>query len=105
MLRLTSVLDGKNCIFRYESYKNGSKSQFHKNADENVIYVQCMCHLTISSRLHVYSFAYDRFNWSDGIRYSYFSFWATSASISLVDFSVDIVVSKKMFSVKVWTRA
>ena len=46
---------------------------------------------------HVYSFTYDRLNWRDGIRYSYISFCAKSASISLVEFSVDIVVSEKYF--------
>ena len=39
---------------------------------------------------HVHSFAYDRFNWRDGIWYSYISFSAKSQSISLVDFWVDI---------------
>ena len=48
----------------------------------------------------IYSFAYDRFNWCDGIRYSYITFCAKSASILLVDFSLDIVASK-IFSVKV----
>ena len=37
----------------------------------------------------------------DGIRYSYISFCAKLASISLVDFSADVVASKKYFSVKV----
>ena len=49
---------------------------------------------------HVYSFAYDGFNWCDGIRYSYVSFCAKSASISLVDIFVDIVASKKTFRQK-----
>ena len=49
---------------------------------------------------HVYSFACDRFNWRDGIRYNYISFCAISASISLVDFSVDIAASKKYFRLK-----
>ena len=70
---------------------------FHENADENLIYVWFVCHLTLSTLWHVYSFAYDRFDWRDGIRYSYISFCAKSASISLVDFSVDIVVSKTCF--------
>ena len=47
---------------------------------------------------HIYSFAYDRFNLRDGIRNSYISFWAKSASISLVDFSVDIIAPKNIFS-------
>ena len=34
-------------------------------------------------------------SWRDGIRYSYMSFCAKSASISLVDLSMDIVASKK----------
>ena len=51
-----------------------------------------MCHLSISPLWHVYSFAYDR---RDGIRNSCMSFCAKSASISQVDFSVDIVASKK----------
>ena len=46
---------------------------------------------------HVYSFAYERFNWYDGIRYSYISSCAKSVSISPVDFSVDIIASKKYF--------
>ena len=54
-----------------------------------------MCHLTISPLWHVYSFAYDRFNWRDGIRYSNMSFCSNSASISLVDLSAYIVASKK----------
>ena len=49
----------------------------------------------------MYYFAYDRFNWRDGIRYSYISFCAKSASISLVDFSVDMVASKKYFQQKI----
>ena len=56
-----------------------------------------MYHLTTLPLWHVYSFACDRFNWRDGIRYSYMSFCAKSASISLVDFSVDIVASKQYF--------
>ena len=32
------LLKGKNGIFRHKFYKNWSKSQFHENADENVIY-------------------------------------------------------------------
>ena len=57
-------------------------------------------HLTISTLRHIYSFAYDMFNWYDGIRYSYISFCAKSASISLVDFSMDIVAWKKSFRQK-----
>ena len=41
------------------------------------------------------SLAYDRFDWCDGISYSYISFCAKSASITLVDFSVDFVSLKK----------
>ena len=91
------VLNDKNCIFRHKFYDNFSKSQFYENADENSIYVSFVFHLTISTLRHVYSVAYDRFNWYDGIRYSYISFCAKSASISLVDFSMDIVASKKSF--------
>ena len=40
------------------------------------------------------------FNWRDGIRYSYNSFSAKSASISLVDFLVDIFASKNIFGKK-----
>ena len=83
----------KNCIFRHEFCKNSSKSQFHKNTDENLIYVS----FDNITPWHVYSFAYDRFNWRDRIRYSYIVFCAKSALISLVNFSVDIVVSKKYF--------
>ena len=32
MLRLTLELNGKNCIFRHEFYKNCSKSQCHEYA-------------------------------------------------------------------------
>ena len=60
-----------------------------------------MFRLTISPLRHLYPFAYYRFNWYDGIRYSYISFCAKSASISLVDFSMDIVASKKKFLQKV----
>ena len=74
-----------------------SKLQFYENADENLMNVWFVCHLTLSTLWHVYSFAYHRFNCRDGIRYSYISFCAKSASISLVDFSVDIVVSKPYF--------
>ena len=59
-----------------------------------------LCAICVSFNIapwHVYSFAYNRFNWRDGSRYSYSSFWAKSASISLVDFSVVIVASKKYF--------
>ena len=38
-----------------------------------------------------------RFNWRDGIGYSSVLFCANSASISLVDLSVDIVAPKKYF--------
>ena len=45
---------------------------------------------------HVHSFVYERLNWRDRIiRYSYLSFCAKLASISLVAFSVNIVASKK----------
>ena len=94
------VLNDKNCIFRHKFYNNFSKPQFYENADENSIYVSFVFHLTISTLRHVYSFAYDRFNWYDGIRYSYISFCAKSALISLVDFSMDIVASKKYFRQK-----
>ena len=94
------VLNDKNYIFRHKFYSNFSKSQFYENADENSIYVSFVFHLTISTLRHVYSFAYDRFNWYDGIRYSYISFCAKSASISLVDFSMDTVASKKSFRQK-----
>ena len=40
---------------------------------------------------------YDRFNCRGEIRYSYISLCAKSASISLVDFSVDIVASNTYF--------
>ena len=80
--------------------KNSSKLQFCENADENSIYMWFVCHLTLSALWHVYSFAYDRFSWCDGIRYSYILFCAKSASISLVDFSVDIVVSNTCFQWK-----
>ena len=46
---------------------------------------------------HVYLFPYKMFNCRDGIRYSYVSFCAKSASISLVGSSVDIVASKNIF--------
>ena len=36
------------CIFRHEFYKNGSKSQFHENTDENLTYVSFVCRLTTS---------------------------------------------------------
>ena len=91
------VLNDKNCIFRHKLYNNFSKSQFYENADENSIYVSFVFHLTFSTLRHVYSFAYDRFNWYDGIS---ISFCAKSASISLVDFSMDIVASKKYFRQK-----
>ena len=98
MLRLILVvLNDKNCIFRHKFYKKFSKSQFYENADKNSIYVSFVFHLTISTLRHIYSFAYDMFNWYDGIRYSYISFCAKSASISLVDFSMDIVAWKKSF--------
>ena len=84
----------KTAFFVKNLIKKIPKSQFYVNADENLIYVQFVSHLTISPLWHVYLFAYDRFNWRDGIRYSYMSFCAKSASISLVDFSVDIVASK-----------
>ena len=101
MLRLILVvLNDKNCIFRHKFYKKLSKSQFYENADENSIYVSFVFHLTISTLRHIYSFAYDMFNWYDGIRYSYISFCAKSASISLVDFSMDIVAWKKSFRQK-----
>ena len=101
MLRLILVvLNDKNCIFRHKFYKKFSKSQFYENADENSIYVSFVFHLTISTLRHIYSFTYDMFNWYDGIRYSYISFCAKSASISLVDFSMDIVVWKKSFRQK-----
>ena len=101
MLRLfLVVLNDKNCIFRHKFYKKFSKSQFYENADENSIYVSFVFHLTISTLRHIYSFAYDMFNWYDGIRYSYISFCAKSASISLVDFSMDIVAWKKSFRQK-----
>ena len=87
----------KNCIFRHEFYNNCSKSQFHKNRDENLTLLKFVCHLTTLPLWHVYSFAYDRFNWRDEIRYSFMSFCAKSSSISLVYFSVDIVASKKYF--------
>ena len=90
----------KNCICRDEFYKNSSKLPFYENADEFLIYVWFVCHLTLSTLWYVYWFAYDRFNWRDGIRYSYISFCAISASISLVDFSVVIVVSKTYFRQK-----
>ena len=38
----------KICIFRREFYKKCSKSQFHDNMDENLIYVQFGCHVTTS---------------------------------------------------------
>ena len=101
MLRLILVvLNDKNCIFRHKFYKKFSKSQFYENAAENSIYVSFVFHLTISTLRHIYSFAYDMFNWYDGIRYSYISFCAKSASISLVDFSMDIVAWKKSFRQK-----
>ena len=96
MVRLTPVvLNDKKHIFRHEFDKNFSKLQFYENADKNLTYVWFVCHLTISPMWNVYSFAYDVFNWRDGIRYSYVSFWAKTTSILVVDFSVDIVVSKK----------
>ena len=105
MIRLTLVvLNDKDCIFRGEFYKNSSKSQFYENGDENLIYVWYVYHWTLSTLWHVYLFAYDRFNWRDGIRYSYISFCAKSASISLVDFSVDIVASKTYFRWKFKTE-
>ena len=71
-----------------------AQNQFHETADENLIYVYFVCHLTtLPCDLTV-------FNWRDGIRYSYISFCAKSASISLVDFSMDIVASKKYFRLK-----
>ena len=77
--------------------KNCSKSQFHENTDENLTYVSFVCHLTTLPLCHVYSFAYDLFNWRDGIRYSYMLFCAKPASISVVDFTVDIVASKQYY--------
>ena len=74
---------------------------FHENGYVNFLYVYVMYHLTISPLWHVYSLAYDWFHWRDGIRYSYFSFSAKSASNSLVDFSVNMVASKKYVKVKV----
>ena len=72
MIPLTlDVLNDKKSIFRHEFYKNFPKSQFQENVDGNLTSVQL-----------------------DGTRYSYMSFCAKSASISLVDFSVDIVASK-----------
>ena len=98
MVRLTLVvLDDKKCIFCDEFYKISLKLQFYENADENLIYVWFVSHLKLSTLWHVYSFSYDRFDWRDRIRYSNISFWAKSASISLVDFSVDIVVSETYF--------
>ena len=94
------VLNDKNCIFRHKFYDNFSKTQFYENADENSIYESFVFHLIISTLRHVYSFVYDRSNWHDGIRYSYISFCARSASVSLVDFSFDIVASKKSFRQK-----
>ena len=88
----------KNCIFRHEFYKNCSKSQFHDHMDENLIYVQYVCHLTTFPRdmyIHLHTIGL-----TGGIRYSYISVCAKSASISLVDFSVDIVASKRYFRLK-----
>ena len=68
-----------------------------KNTDQNLTYVSFVCHLTTLSLWHVYLFAYDRLNWRDGIRYSYMSFCAKSASVSMVDISVDIVASEQYF--------
>ena len=59
-----------------------SNSQFYKNAAENLIYVQFVCHLTISPMWHLYSFAYDQFDWRDGIRYSYMSFYVKWAFLT-----------------------
>ena len=63
----------------------------------NLIYVSFVCHLTTLPLWHVYSFAYDMYNWRDGIRYSYMSFCVKSASISMVDFSVDMLRRNNIF--------
>ena len=59
-------------------FLNCSKSQFNENVDENLMWLSFVYHLTISPLWHVYSYAYGRFNWRDGIRYSYISFCAKS---------------------------
>ena len=46
------------------------------------------------------SFAYDRFNWHDRIRYSYMPFCAKSASISMVNFLAILLRRNNIFSKK-----
>ena len=91
----------RNMLISYDTINSccakRQKTAFHENTDENLTYVSFVYHLTTLPLWHVYSFAYDMFNWRDGIRYSYISFSAKSASISMVDFSVDIVASKQFF--------
>ena len=72
-----------------------SISQLYENADENLIYVLFMCHLTISPLWHVYSFANDRFNGHDGIRYSDISFASNQRRFHWSISRLDIVASKK----------
>ena len=94
MIRLTLAVlnDKKTAFFVMNLRKNSRNHSFTKMGMKN----SYMCDLCTTSFLwHVYSFAYDRFNLRDGIRYSCMSFCAKSASISLVDFSMDIVASKK----------
>ena len=69
--------------------------------DENLIYVQFECHLTILPRdMYIHLHTIGSTGMTELIRYSYISFFAKSASISLVDFSVDIVASEKYFRQK-----
>ena len=62
----------KPCIFRHEIYENCSKkiTVSRKCGWKFNICVICVSFDNITL-WHVYSFAYERFNWHDGIRYSY----------------------------------
>ena len=93
------AIQQKAVFFVMIFWKNAQNHSFTKMLWKFKIRVICVSFDNITS-WHVHSFAYDRCNWRDGIRYSYISFCAKSASISLVDFSVDIVTSKTNFWLK-----
>ena len=83
-------------IFRQKSISDLDSGSLPRKFD------MCIIHVLFDNITHVTctSFACDRFNWRDGIRYSYITFSTKSPSISPVNFSVDIVASKKVFGKK-----
>ena len=100
LLTLVVLNDEKNCIFRHEFIKLLKITVSRKCGWKFNIRIICVSFDNITM-WHVYSFAYQRFNWHDGIicRYSYISLckFVVAFHVSYIKFKLQHIAKNSGF--------